>query len=487
MSDVAEASSVLLARGPGSPEVFAVSRARALRFFGGFIAFPGGRTGPEDTTPDPRRAAAVRELFEETGVLLARRPDGSFPPSGPELDALRRDLLEDRLPFGEVLRRLDLSVQAEDLVPAGRLVTPPFTPTRFDTSFFVAHRPANQEAHVWPGELDDGFWTTADALLHRWARGELLVSPPTVALLQLLCGRAIDELPERLAVDPPHPDESAIPPIYFAPAVQMIPLRTVALPPLTHTNAFLVGTTFPVLLDPGCRDPDEQARLFAAVETSGRSPAAIILTHHHSDHIGAAAACAARYRAPVWAHPATVEGLRGRVAIDRLLHDGDRIELGPAPDGAPAWHLVALHTPGHAPGHLSFYDPHYRLIFASDMVSTLTSIVVAPPEGDLAVYLASLRRLAEVDARLLLPAHGGPTARSRQLLEEAIGHRLRREEQLLGALSDEPRPVAELLAVLYKGLAPSLRKLAELQTLAGLYKLEQEGRAGRDGAGWRRA
>src|SRR5436305_26527 len=98
------AASVLLARGPGSPEVFLVRRSPALRFFGGFWAFPGGKIDPADAhTPlhhdrpadadasrhDVRRVAAARELFEEAGVLLARRADGAFPAGGPAVAQLR--------------------------------------------------------------------------------------------------------------------------------------------------------------------------------------------------------------------------------------------------------------------------------------------------------------------------------------------------------------------------------------------------------------
>src|SRR5439155_12314002 len=127
-----------------------------------------------------------------------------------------------------------------------------------------------------------------------------------------------------------------------------------------------------------------------------------------------------------------------------FLEEGDRLPLGVAPDGCGDWHLHVLHTPGHAPSHLAFYDPHYRVLFAGDMISTQTSMIIAPPEGDLTVYLNSLRRLKELDCRLLLPSHGGPSARPRDVLEENLRHRLQREEQLLVALAQRPRTVADL-------------------------------------------
>src|SRR5205823_1515644 len=147
---------------------------------------------------------------------------------------------------------------------------------------------------------------------------------------------------------------------------------------------------------------------------------ALILTHHHPDNIGAATACARRFDLPILAHPLTAEALRGKVAIDRTIEPGARLSLGPAPDGAGEWHLEAIHTPGHASGHLAFYEPRYQLLFAGDMVSTVSSVVIAPPDGDLAVYLDSLRRLLTLECRLLLPSHGSPSANPHQVIEACL-------------------------------------------------------------------
>ncbi|HEY1861267.1 MAG TPA: MBL fold metallo-hydrolase [Gemmataceae bacterium] len=484
---ITQAASVLLTRGPGAPELFVVRRAETLRFFGGYLAFPGGKMAPGDGSAieGGHRVAAVRELFEETGVLLARRGDGTFPPAGSDLRDLRKQVLEEFPPFAGLLDRRGLHIQPDDLRAIGRLVTPPFTALRFDTAFFVGSLPPNQEAEIWPGELAEGEWLLPDALLARWTRGECLISPPTLMLLQAARNAVLDELPQRLASLISSLDGGALPPIFFAPGVQLLPLAASALPPSTHTNAYLVGRDPAYLIDPGPENPEEQQRLFAVLDiqkSSGCRLAAVVLTHHHRDHVGAARVCAERYGVPIWAHALTADVLRNKLTVSRELQDGDRLDLGKAPDGHP-WFLETLHTPGHAAGHLAFYEPHYRLLFAGDMVSTQSSILIVPPDGDLATYLASLRRLRALACRLLLPAHGSPSAQPVKTIDECLAHRAKREQQLLETLAAGPRTVPELVEELYRSTPATLLRMAELQIRAGLHKLQCEGSVEVRGAG----
>src|SRR5207248_7476130 len=147
-----------------------------------------------------------------------------------------RKMVAENLPFAQVLAHLEASIHATDFLPLGRVVTPDFVPIRYDTAFFFAKLPPNQQPEVWPGELDHGEWTTADSILQRWTRGECLVSPPTIAILSAFCNRGAEEAAPNLATLFRCWDEGAIHPIYFAPQVQLIPLHTQGLPPSTHTN-----------------------------------------------------------------------------------------------------------------------------------------------------------------------------------------------------------------------------------------------------------
>jgi glyoxylase-like metal-dependent hydrolase (beta-lactamase superfamily II)/8-oxo-dGTP pyrophosphatase MutT (NUDIX family) len=498
VSDITAAASVLLARSAGSPELFSVRRSAELRFFGGFHAFPGGKVHPGDaalaSAGQPlgaQQVAAVRELFEETGVLLAHDNEGHFPARGAGLATFRSQLLAGRLTFAEILASLHLHLRLDDLTYAGSLVTPAFTPIRFDTAFFVATLPPDQSAEVLAGELDAGEWQSADAILEAWTKGRWLVSPPTVSLLQTIRGRPVQELPRRITPLLESLAKGDIPPIWFNPGVLMLPLYSEGLPPSTHTNAYLVGADHLYLIDPGANDPAEQQRLFDVLDRhladTGKRLNAVVLTHQHPDHIGAATICAARYKTPILGHPLTARALAGKVDVVGSLEDGSRLELGHAPNGSGSWHLQALHTPGHASGHLCFYEPLYQLLFVGDMVSTLSSVIIAPPDGDLAVYLDSLRLLQRYPARLLLPAHGSPSSRPALVLEECVKHRQDRERQLLDALGDGPRSVRELAVQMYRGLPAKVMRFAEMQVLAGLRKLENENRVrALDEARWQR-
>jgi len=148
--------------------------------------------------------------------------------------------------------------------------------------------------------------------------------------------------------------------------------------------------------------------------------------------------------------------------------------------------MVALLTPGHAPGHLAFHLPRFGMLLAGDMVSTLSSVIVAPPDGNLRHYTASLRRLLALPLRLLLPSHGGPSARPDVTLQTALDHRSERERQLLTALESGPRSMEELVAEVYRGVPRELWHLAALQLRGNLEALREEGVVAERGEQWLR-
>jgi glyoxylase-like metal-dependent hydrolase (beta-lactamase superfamily II) len=146
--------------------------------------------------------------------------------------------------------------------------------------------------------------------------------------------------------------------------------------------------------------------------------------------------------------------------------------------------LRALHTPGHAPDHLSFVLEQERALFAGDNVLGEGTPVISPPEGNMRAYLNSLRRLAEVGAKRIYPGHFGPLDDPRATLDGLIAHRLEREARILDALTDEGGTLEAIVRVAYSDVASELHALAAHSTLAHLEFLEDQGKVRRSGRVW---
>lgn len=412
-----------------------------------------GRAGQAGSGP----VAALRGLFVSTGLLLA---DGADDLDGADRQRLREGFAEDvaqgAARFAEL--RLSWSTDRVDRLAVRRARGDAL---REETQILGIALEALEALQAGAAPVGD--------YLRRWATGDVALADFVPTLLRRAQENQLDHLP--LDAEDAHEP---------APGIRMRPVRSPTLPPAAHTNIFLVGGRTAVLIEPATPFEDELDAICEWVEEAeaeGTHVIAICATHHHPDHIGGAVALQERLGLPLWAHPKTAEALAGQVEFDDLLEDGQVIELVLDDDGTTL-SLECVHTPGHAWGHLCFFEPRSRVLIAGDMIAGVGSILVEKHDGDMGLYLESLARMKALGPCAMLPAHGGVIVNPGACLDHYVKHRLAREEQVAEALSHagEGSPV-ELVSRAYADTPRMLWPLAARALEAHLIHLHALGRA----------
>jgi glyoxylase-like metal-dependent hydrolase (beta-lactamase superfamily II) len=230
---------------------------------------------------------------------------------------------------------------------------------------------------------------------------------------------------------------------------------------LEGTNTWIVGSEPSIVIDPGPEMPEHLAEVARQAGRVG----AVAVTHDHPDHAPGALPFAELVDAPLYAY---------RLAGAERLHAGQDLRVG-------VLELKAVHTPGHTSDHVAFFEPGSGALFTGDAVLGRGTSFIDPPDGNLVAYLRSLKRMVELGPRTIYPGHGPVVLRGREKLLEYLAHREEREVQVLGALADGPRTIAEMVEVIYAGHPKDVRPLAARSILAHLLKLADEGRAERTG------
>jgi len=428
MANPRSAAAVILVRTVGAVydrpiEVYWVRRSPQMMFQGGFHAFPGGQLDPDEDA----RVCAARELFEEVGVR----------------------------------------VDPNTLLDVGRWVTPAFAPRRFDTCFFLANCPAGEEPRIMTGEHDIGEWIRPADAVARWMQGQILMATPVLYALRCLAS-GLDNIETRMKAASWARGE-AITEIEMRPGIVLVPLRTPTLPPATHTNCYIVGGDEVVVIDPASPYEEEQAILDRALEH--RNIKEIWLTHLHRDHVGGANHLKEKRDVPIVAHPITARDLDGFVHVDRMFAGDEHLRL----EGKPGWSLRVIHTPGHARGHVCIFEEKNGSLITGDLMAGFGTIVIDPPEGHMATYLDSLKRMHELPVSALFPAHGPVMANAKTRIQEYIDHRVGRERKILAAWEQGFHEPAAIVKQVYTDVAPAMHSLAERSVVAHLEKLKEEG------------
>jgi glyoxylase-like metal-dependent hydrolase (beta-lactamase superfamily II) len=269
----------------------------------------------------------------------------------------------------------------------------------------------------------------------------------------------------------------------LSPRVERVLARNPSPFTFTGTGTYVVGTTSVAVIDPGPDDPAHVEALLAALD--GKKVSHILVTHTHMDHSPAARPLAARTGAPVLGcaplaladdGPRADAGFDTGYAPDRVLADGETV-------AGPGWTLAAVHTPGHTSNHLCYALEEEQALFTGDHVMGWSTTVVAPPDGDMAAYMASLEKLMGRADRIYYPTHGAPVAEPQRWTRHLIAHRRQREAQILGLLAESPRTIPWMVERMYQQVDRRLWPAAGRSVLAHLLDLEARGRVQRAEAG----
>jgi len=531
------ATLILVRDGAAGIEIFMLQRTHRAVFMPGVYVFPGGAVDAADAAEELHSlchgiddaaasrmlgvergglaylVAAVRECFEESGLLLAQGERLAA------LDhaALRAQLCAGELSLAELCRRHGVRLALDRLAYFAHWVTPPGPPRRYDTRFFLAVAPDGQSGCHDGEETIAHVWIRPEEALERHRQGDFPLSSPTIRTLKTLVGfadtaalmeharrpRAVAETRPRVAMgrdgqrifhaeDPVYAELAKVDPNETGNAsYEILPgvvtrlserVRRIAAPNAGFmtgpgTNTYLVGSGDELaVIDPG---PASDEHLQALLQATGGRVRWILATHTHSDHSPGALRLKAETGAEVLGMPAPPHaGQDQSFAPDRVLRHGERLTVGDCT-------LRVIHTPGHASNHLCYLLEEERLLFTGDHIMQGSTVVINPPDGDMSAYLQSLLALHDLDIAYLAPGHGFLMDQPYAMIDRLVSHRLAREAKVLQALRSHGQGSLDALVPLaYDDVPPILHRVASRSLLAHLLKLEQDGLARREGDQW---
>jgi glyoxylase-like metal-dependent hydrolase (beta-lactamase superfamily II)/8-oxo-dGTP pyrophosphatase MutT (NUDIX family) len=518
------AATVLLMRdGPQGLELLMTRRAMTASFAPGAYVFPGGGIDAADAAPAThslahrrpsqsdlhltQAIAAIRESFEELGILLARHADGRWADQS-DIERIARPTPEGTS-FAAQCQTHGLTLAADDVFVLAHWITDRDLPRRFDVPFLVARMPEGQTPVADESEQFEPVWVRPQDALKRHAEGQFFLIFPTIRTLEKLCAFATaNDVLQACAVNE-EPLWTSCPragwlagnearymehePAYGELALvcpdgqihhhldwrtdQAVPLlknvlRLTAPNPGVMTgpgtNSYLVGDphTGYIAIDPGPADPLHLQRLWRA---AGGQIRMIVCTHSHPDHSPGAAPLQA-----LCDSKPPILGLASRPTAransqftpERELHDGEKLVLqGQGLDGAITHTLRVLFTPGHAANHVCLVLEEDGLLFSGDHVLNGSTTVIDPPDGHMGDYLDSLDKLAEHcktgAVEFILPAHGHVLGFAHQAITHLKAHRLKREAKIAAAMQALPQgSLQEWVEKAYDDVPPRLWPVA---------------------------
>jgi recombination protein RecT len=526
----AAATVLLLRDAPGAGiEVLMTRRSATASFAPGAYVFPGGGIDALDAQshdvashrpaqagePLTQAIAAIRESFEELGVLLARHADGRA------VDAQDLATLDRHQPLAAQCRERGLRLAADEVFVLAHWTTDRDLPRRFEVPFLVARMPPGQQPVADEAEQFEPVWVSPADALRRHEAGSFFMIFPTIRTLQRLTrfdavaavleacageqplwtscprGGIVDGAEHRfMEADSPYGELALVSP--DGQVVHRLDWRSDEAVPLLRnvtrltapnssvmtgpgTNSYLVGDpqTGYIAIDPG---PDEAEHLQRLWRAAGGDIRLIVCTHSHPDH-----SPGARPLQALCANAPPIHGLasaptaraNSRFTPDRELADGATLFV----EGGGVRHtLRAIHTPGHAANHLCLVLLEDGLLFSGDHVLNGSTTVVDPPDGDMSAYIDSLDRLMaacrEQGIEYILPAHGHVLGFAEQAIARLKAHRLQREAKVIAAMQRRPEgTMDDWVELAYEDVPPRMWPMAKRSLLAHVQRIEALGLA----------
>jgi recombination protein RecT len=524
------AATVLLLRdSPQGIEVLMTRRSATASFAPGAYVFPGGTIDPADAaahgaaarraTQDDTRLtqaiAAIRESFEELGILIARHADGR-PADARDIAALDR-----HDSFAQQCAARGLMLSADQVFVLAHWITDRDLPRRFDVPFLVARMPGGQTPVADEAEQFEPVWVRPADALERHKAGSFFMIFPTIRTLERLAKfGTVDTVLKACANEQPlwtscpragfvngsemrymehemaygelalvspdgqlvhHLDWRTDEPVALLRNVVRLTAPNPGVMTGPGTNSYLVGDpdTGYLAIDPGPNDREHIERIWRA---AGGDIRMIVCTHSHPDHSPGArplqALCAGK--PPICGLPsASTARAASEFTPDRVLADGEILVLE---SGGVRHSLKAIHTPGHAANHLCLVLLEDGLLFSGDHVLNGSTTVVDPPDGDMNAYLESLDKLTaacgEHGIEFILPAHGHVLGFAAKAIAHLKAHRLQREAKIIAAMQARPGgSLEEWVELAYDDVPPRMWPVAQRSLLAHVQRIEALGLA----------
>ncbi len=527
-------------------EVLLAKRTHLAQFAGGAHVFPGGAVDQADTAPelaalasgiDDMEAskrlgieqgglgywiAAIRECFEEAGLLFAHSNDGELIDvdghTAQLFSSARKALAAGETSLLQLLQSNDLRLATHHLHYFSHWITGAGRPRRYDTRFFLAEAPARQTSSHDGEELVNHLWIRPAEAIERSSGGEFNLMFPTLKTLESLSelqdvAAAVEFARSPRPVRPMSPragigkgGKKLLVPGDFAYAevgkldpgqkgiasYEIIPGKPVSLsnrvvrltapnPSVMTgpgTNTYLIGdaSTGVAVIDPGPLNEEHVARI---IEVAPGPIQWILCTHTHVDHSPGAAQLKEQTKAATYGMLAKYKERQDQSFVpDHALADGGRVSVAGVT-------LRVLHTPGHASNQLCYLLEEERMLFTGDHIMQGSTVVINPPDGNMSDYFASLERLFDEELDWLAPGHGFLMEQPHEVVERLIVHRRTRENKVVNALRDiGPGSVEALVATVYDDTPERMHPLAMRSLLAHLNKLEVDGRARQQNDVW---